>query len=142
MYMRVRIYIYRENFVTLVNRPPLRPVFSRAKGCNKVLKSLLHLKRRIFMLESRIEKRLKYKIERLGGKAIKFVSPGMSGVPDRIVMLPGGRLYFVELKAPGKKMMAIQEYRAREFEKLGFTVKCLDTTEKVDSFVKEAADEI
>lgn len=55
------------------------------------------------MLESKIEKRLKKEIELLGGKAMKFISPGEAGVPDRIVLLPEGHVIFVELKAPGKK---------------------------------------
>mgnify|MGYP001603998362 CR=1 FL=1 len=55
------------------------------------------------MRESGIEKRLKKEIEKIGGKALKFVSPGVIGVPDRIVLLPHGKIIFVELKAPGKK---------------------------------------
>lgn len=89
------------------------------------------------MEESKIEKKLKDEIKKIGGKTLKFVSPGISGVPDRIVMLPGGRIYFVELKAPGKKMRALQEYRAKELNKLGFEVKCIDTIEKANLFIQE-----
>ena len=89
------------------------------------------------MLESKIEKKLNEEVQKLGGKAFKFVSPGKSGVPDRIVMLPGGIIYFVELKAPGKKMRALQEYRAKEFRRLGFDVRCIDTIEKVEVFIRE-----
>ncbi|MDF2804343.1 MAG: phage-like protein [Anaerocolumna sp.] len=71
------------------------------------------------MQESRIEKRLKNEIEKIGGKALKFVSPGVSGVPDRIVLLPHGKLIFVELKAPGEKLRALQKYRAKELKNLG-----------------------
>lgn len=91
----------------------------------------------ILLLESVIEKRLKKEIEKIGGKALKFISPGMSGVPDRIVLMPQGRIAFVELKAPGKKRRKLQEYRAMELEKLGFRVECIDSIDGVQSFVKQ-----
>lgn len=89
------------------------------------------------MQESRIEKRLKKEIEKIGGKALKFVSPGMSGIPDRIILLSQGRIVFVELKAPGEKLRALQEYRAKELKVLGFRVEMIDSIEKVDEFVRE-----
>lgn len=89
------------------------------------------------MQESRIEKRLKKEIEKIGGKALKFVSPGMSGVPDRIVLLPHGKIIFIELKAPGEKLRAIQEYRAKELRALGFRVEVIDSLEKIDLFISE-----
>jgi len=85
--------------------------------------------------ESTIEKRLKKEIELIGGKALKFVSPGVSGVPDRIVLLPHGRIIFVELKAPGEKLRALQEYRAKELRTLGFEVKVIDSLEGVANFM-------
>jgi len=88
------------------------------------------------MLESRIEKRLKKEVERLGGKCLKFVSPGVVGVPDRIVLI-FGKIIFVELKAPGKKLRAIQKYRAKELKNLGFRVECIDSIEKVMNFINE-----
>lgn len=89
------------------------------------------------MEEQKIERRLRKEIELISGKALKFVSPGVSGVPDRIVLLPGGKLIFVELKAPGKKLSPIQEVRKKELEKLGFKVKVIDSIEKVLDFIKE-----
>lgn len=88
------------------------------------------------MEEQKIERRLRKEIELIGGKALKFVSPGVSGVPDRIVLLPGGKVIFVELKAPGKKLSPIQEVRKKELEKLGFKVKVIDSIEKVLDFIK------
>lgn len=87
------------------------------------------------MEEQKIERRLKKEIELIGGKALKFVSPGMSGVPDRIVLLPGGRIIFVELKAPGKKLRPIQERRKKELEKLGFTYKVIDNNEDIKDLI-------
>lgn len=89
------------------------------------------------MQESKIEKRLKKEIELIGGKALKFVSPGVAGVPDRIVLLPHGKIIFVELKAPGEKPRAIQEYRAKELRNLGFEVKYIDSIEGVLKLISE-----
>ncbi|WP_434302675.1 VRR-NUC domain-containing protein [Clostridium botulinum] len=88
------------------------------------------------MEESRIEKRLKKEIEKLGGKALKFVSPGVSGVPDRIVLLPQGKIVFVELKAPGKEPRPIQKYRIKELTALGFRVEIIDGIEGINNFVE------
>lgn len=89
------------------------------------------------MLESVIEERLKKEIEKIGGKALKFVSPGMSGMPDRIVLMPPGKIIFVELKAPGKKRRKLQEYRAKELNSLGFRVECIDSIDGIKNFIKQ-----
>lgn len=89
------------------------------------------------MEESKIERYLKKQVELLGGLALKFVSPGVSGVPDRIVLLPQGKVIFVELKAPGKKARPIQEYRIKEIRALGFRVEIIDSIEKADKFIEE-----
>ncbi|MBB6622048.1 VRR-NUC domain-containing protein [Clostridium gasigenes] len=88
------------------------------------------------MNENIIEQRLKKEIEKIGGKALKFVSPGVAGVPDRIVLMPGGIIIFVELKAPGKKLRAMQEYRAKELRQLGFRVECIDSLDKIKELVE------
>jgi hypothetical protein len=97
----------------------------------------LHLKEGDILKESAIEKRLKKEILKIGGKALKFVSPGVTGVPDRIVLLPHGRIIFIELKAPGEKPSPIQEYRAKELRALGFDVRCIDSVEKIRELIKE-----
>ena len=90
------------------------------------------------MLESEVEKRLFKKVKNeLHGRAFKFISPGFNGVPDRIVLVPLGRIYFVELKAPGKKMRKLQEWVAWELIKLGFEHRVIDTKEKVDDFIRQ-----
>lgn len=88
------------------------------------------------MRESKLEKFLKDEIEKLEGKAFKFTSPGNAGVPDRIVLLDG-KTYFVELKAPGEKLRALQKYRKRQFKKLGFKIYVIDSMEKVEEFINE-----
>jgi hypothetical protein len=89
------------------------------------------------MLESQIENRLKIEVEKHGGMALKFVSPGMAGVPDRIVLMSKGRVVFVELKAPGKKMRPLQIKRKKQLEALGFKVYCIDSFKAVKDFIKE-----
>jgi len=84
------------------------------------------------MRESQIEKKLKDKVEAIGGKCMKFVSPGTSGVPDRICLFPGGRVIFVETKAPGEKPSSLQKKRHDELKKLGFKVLIIDSEEKIN----------
>lgn len=68
---------------------------------------------------------------------MKFVSPGCLGVPDKIVMLPGGRMGFVELKAPGKKPRPIQARRIQQMRKMGFKVFVVDGMEQIGSVLDE-----
>ena len=89
------------------------------------------------MGEKQVEQRLKNQVKKRGGKALKFVSPGIRGVPDRIVLLPGARTIFVELKAPGEEMELLQRKRAAELRAMGFPVYCLDSFEAVDQFIQE-----
>ena len=93
------------------------------------------------MLESEIENRLHTKIKKLGTKelrplCLKFVSPGFTGVPDRVILLPGGRLVFVELKQPGKKERPRQRLVQGLLRELGFRVySAVDSYEKVDEII-------
>lgn len=86
------------------------------------------------MLEREIEAHLRKQIKGMGGKAFKFVSPGNDGVPDRLVCLPGGRIVFVELKAPGKKPTPRQLQRQDELRALGFDVRVIDSRAGVAAF--------
>lgn len=89
------------------------------------------------MLEKDVEGYLRKQIEKLGGECYKWVSPGNSGVPDRIILLPQGRLIFVETKKPGEKARALQKYFHKHLRKLGFDVRVIDTIEGVDQFIDE-----
>ncbi len=89
-------------------------------------------------LEKEVESRLRTQVKnKLGGMAVKFVSPGLNGVPDRIVLLPHGRIIFVETKAPKEKLRKLQEYVCGLIRGLGFDVRRIDTKEKVDLFIRE-----
>ena len=83
------------------------------------------------MREKTIEFRLVAEVRRRGGIAPKFVSPGLDGVPDRLILLPGGKFSFAELKAPGKPLRSLQSLRKRQLEKLGFRVFVIDGTEQI-----------
>lgn len=87
--------------------------------------------------EAVLEKRLVREVEKRGAKCWKFESPGTTGVPDRIVLLPNGRTVFVEMKAPGKKMRPLQKKRAAELEHLGFKVYCLDSDFAIRVFLED-----
>lgn len=83
------------------------------------------------MLEKTIENKLKSAVKNMGGIAFKFTAPGINGVPDRLVLLPYGKLAFIELKAPGKDMRPLQVKRKRQLEQLGFSVYCIDSAEQI-----------
>ena len=74
------------------------------------------------MLERFIEQKLVARIRREGGLCPKFVSPGSDGWPDRLVLMPGGKFAFVELKAPQGKLRPIQVQRHAQLRDLGFLV--------------------
>lgn len=89
------------------------------------------------MRERTVEQRLVREVKKHGGMAMKFVSPGFDGMPDRIVLLPGGMIGFVELKAPGQKMRPLQVQRKRQLEGLGFLVYCVDGIEQIGGVLHE-----
>lgn len=83
------------------------------------------------MTERQIEAHLVKRVKAAGGMALKLISPGVAGVPDRLVLLPGGRILFVELKALGEKPRPLQRKRAAQLRALGFRVLTIDATEAV-----------
>ncbi|MCM3747436.1 VRR-NUC domain-containing protein [Paenibacillus pasadenensis] len=91
------------------------------------------------MRESAIEQYLRDKVKAAGGTAYKWTSPGNSGVPDRIVIMPGGRIRFVELKAPGGKPTKLQLAQHRRLSALGCDVLIIDSREKVNDFIAEVS---
>ena len=91
------------------------------------------------MREKTIEKKLILAIKDMGGIAPKFMSPGFDGMPDRIVLLPGGRMGFVEVKAPGKVPRPLQEARHRMLWMLGYRVYVLDRAEQIKQILEDIA---
>lgn len=88
------------------------------------------------MLEKQLEHYFMRVMEMKNCLCWKFVSPGMAGVPDRIVIPPWGRVIFVELKAPGKKLRKLQKVRREQLKAQNVDVWVIDSKEKVDKFVQ------
>lgn len=87
------------------------------------------------MLESYYEDKLRKRVKALGhgARCLKFESPGFTGVPDRMILLPGGNLIFVEMKQPGKKERKRQEYVHGVLRGLGFEViPTVDSMERIE----------
>ena len=89
------------------------------------------------MKESELEKIFCGLAAQAGGKAYKFISPGNSGVPDRLVVLPGGRIGFVELKRPGGIPGKQQRYRQAELKRLGCYTAVVDSAECAGAVIGE-----
>jgi len=89
------------------------------------------------MREKAIESKLVKAVKSMGGLAPKFVSPGLDGVPDRLVLLPGGNMAFIEVKATGETMRPLQVRRKRQLESLGFSVYCIDSPEQIGGILSE-----
>ena len=89
------------------------------------------------MREKIIETKLCKAVKKHGGLCLKFISPSFNGVPDRLVLMPNCQMAFVETKATGKTLRALQERRKRQLEKLGFKVYCLNDQSKVEEIINE-----
>lgn len=89
------------------------------------------------MNEKLIEKKLVKAVSSMGGLALKFFSVWFTGVPDRIVLMPDGRIYFVELKTTGKELQPRQVIVIALLRRLGFKVYVIDDVCGLDNFLKE-----
>lgn len=89
------------------------------------------------MREREIERKLVAAIKVHDGICPKFVSPGFDGMPDRVVLLPDGKIGFVEVKRPGEKPRALQLARHRLLRKMGFLVFVLDGEEQIGGIIDE-----
>jgi hypothetical protein len=83
------------------------------------------------------EQKLTRMVKAAGGIALKFVSPGFDGMPDRLVLLPGGHIAFVEVKALGEKPRPLQLARHKLLRCLGFRVFILDDAERIRGMIDE-----
>lgn len=89
------------------------------------------------MREKQVEQKLVKAVKSHDGICPKLVSPGMDGMPDRMVLLPGCRIGFVEVKAPGQKPRPLQEQRHRILRKLGFPVFVMDDPAQAEDIIQE-----
>ena len=85
------------------------------------------------MKEKQIEQALKQAVEARGGICWKLISPGTTGVPDRLILMPAGHIGFVEVKTPGGKPRPIQKHRIKQLQNLGFTALVLDALDDIEA---------
>lgn len=86
-------------------------------------------------MEAKLEAKLRIKVKALGGLCLKWTSPGTTGVPDRIVLMPGGHIYFVELKWGKNGLSPQQKLIHKLLRTLGFQVLTIGTNEELDIFI-------
>ena len=91
------------------------------------------------MREKQIEQTLVRAVKRRGGLCPKWVSPGLDGVPDRIILLPDGKAAFAELKAPGQRPRPLQQRRIVQLRQLGFRVYIIDNTNQIGGVLDEVS---
>lgn len=89
------------------------------------------------MREKQLEHLFLMEVKSVGGMALKFVSPGFSGVPDRLVLIPDGKVAFVEVKAPGQHPRPLQTTRHKQLRQLGFKVYVLDNPQQIPEIIRD-----
>lgn len=89
------------------------------------------------MTEKDIEEYLRLGVKKLGGVAFKFTSPGNSGVPDRLIVMPGNRIYFVELKRPKRRTSPLQNRQISRLKDMGCRVLVVDSKESAEGFLND-----
>lgn len=89
------------------------------------------------MKEKELEQSFVKAVKHRDGICPKLVSPGYDGMPDRMALLPGGHIAFVEVKAPGEKPRPLQRARHRLLRRLGFKVYVLDSPEQIERIIDE-----
>jgi len=89
--------------------------------------------------EKNLERKLVAEVKALKGWAIKLLPFQVTGLPDRLCLLPEGKAYFVEMKSEGEKPTPIQRVIHKRLEALGFKVWVIDTSEKINNFIKDIA---
>lgn len=94
------------------------------------------------MLEKHVEKHLKKRVKEMGGMSFKFVSPGVRNVPDQIVMLPGARIAFFELKKPGEGARATQARLHDKMRRLDVLVYVCDSPDTVERALADLANRL
>lgn len=87
------------------------------------------------MNEKLIERKLREEVRRRGGLALKFASPYHRGMPDRVVLMPGGRVAFAEIKTTGMRPTPLQEVAIEKLRQLGFVAVVVDSQKGLDEFM-------
>ena len=93
------------------------------------------------MIEKDVEKYLRDQIEKMGGMCLKFVSPGNAGVPDRLVLLPGGRVWFVEVKQDGGRVRPLQRWWQKKLRAVGIPSLIIKGKTEAEVFITMVKEE-
>ncbi len=107
--------------------------YSDTLSCVRVREGL----RKPKIKEADVEKALRESVEKAGGLSLKIFSPSQAGYPDRLVLMPGGRVVWVELKAPGRKPRPLQLKAHERLAALGQTVRVIDSIEEAKALPHE-----
>lgn len=91
--------------------------------------------------EKLVERKLVEGAKAKGGMCIKLLCDNLSGLPDRLLLLPPSKMMFVELKTTGKKPRPIQVLMHERLRKLGFRVDVIDTVQGVNNLLNEITNE-
>ena len=89
------------------------------------------------MRERTVEQKLARAVRQSGGLALKFISPGFNGVPDRLLLFMGSQVAFCEVKAPGQKPRPLQVHRMEQLRALGFRVYVVDSEEGIREMLED-----
>ena len=85
--------------------------------------------------EKLLERKLRQKVDQLGGWSIKLLATHVTGLPDRLCLFPGGNLIFVELKTTGKRTRKIQQQVHERIRSMGLRVEVIDTSERIEKII-------
>ncbi len=86
--------------------------------------------------EKLLERKLREGVKRLGGWSIKLLALHITGLPDRLCLLPGGRLFFAEVKTTGETPSPIQWVIIKKLRKLGFRVVVIDNSIQLNQILR------
>ena len=89
--------------------------------------------------ERDIEGYMRLKLKQQGALFLKWISPGNSGVPDRIAILPGGKVYFIELKKDGEAPRKLQVWQQNRLRRLGCDVRTVEGMDEARQFIEEVS---
>ena len=92
--------------------------------------------------EKQLEKKFCNKVKAIGGIAFKFLPTLCAGLPDRIVLLPEGNVYFVEMKREGGKISPVQKIMFEKFQKLGLPVRIISSEKMIEDFIAEVSADV
>ena len=92
--------------------------------------------------EKVLEAELRERCKALGWMCIKLTSQYQRGLPDRLILMPGGRVCFAEIKTTGKKPTALQRVTHERLRALGYRVEVVDTTESLENLIVELLYEV